>query len=87
MYGVHVHQAVLASGERETGVSIHLVDEEYGHGEVIAQCACRSPRATPSTSLAQRVLEREHSFLVEILEAIEVRRLKLPGGIAMSKGA
>lgn len=67
MYGTHVHQAVLAAGVPETGVTIHLVDDQYDHGTIIAQC--RVPiRAddTPET-LAERVLEQEHRLLVETL--------------------
>ena len=37
MYGMRVHEAVLAAGERESGATIHLVDEEYDHGRVLAQ--------------------------------------------------
>src|SRR5207244_4999930 len=38
MYGINVHRAVLAAGEKETGVSIHWVDEVYDHGAALAQC-------------------------------------------------
>ena len=37
MYGMRVHEAVLAAGERESGATVHLVDEEYDHGRVLAQ--------------------------------------------------
>ena len=39
MYGMHVHRAVLAAGERESGATVHLVDGEYDHGQVLARCA------------------------------------------------
>lgn len=38
MYGNRVHEAVLTAGEEETGVTIHMVDEEYDHGAIVAQC-------------------------------------------------
>lgn len=78
MHGAHVHAAVLAAGEKETGVTIHLVDEEYDHGAVVAQC--RVPVLADDTvdSLARRVLEREHSFLVETLARIVSGELALP---------
>ena len=78
MYGARVHEAVLAAGDRETGVSIHVVDEEYDHGAVLAQC--RVPVAPDDTveTLGARVLAREHLFLVETLEAIATGALKLP---------
>jgi phosphoribosylglycinamide formyltransferase 1 len=70
MYGIRVHQAVLASGEKETGVTIHLADREYDRGAIIAQTRVPVlPGDTPET-LSSRVLEREHSFLVETVGKI-----------------
>jgi phosphoribosylglycinamide formyltransferase-1 len=78
MYGRRVHEAVLAAGERETGVTIQLADEEYDRGRIIAQC--RVPVLVGDTvdSLAARVLEREHVFLVETLARIVSGALTLP---------
>jgi len=67
MYGMHVHNAVLAAGERETGVTIHLVDEEYDQGAIIAQTHVAVLETDTVETLAQRVLEIEHQFLVETL--------------------
>ena len=70
MYGGRVHAAVLAAGERETGVTVHLANGEYDRGPIIAQS--RLPvfaDDTPET-LAARVLEREHAFYPEILRRI-----------------
>ena len=70
MYGGRVHAAVLAAGERETGVTVHLANGEYDRGPIIAQS--RLPvfaDDTPET-LAARVLEREHVFYPEILRRI-----------------
>lgn len=63
MYGDRVHQAVLESGARETGVTIHLVDEVYDRGTVLAQS--RVPVLDDDTTerLAARVLEVEHRLL------------------------
>lgn len=70
MYGMNVHKAVIEAGERESGATIHLVDEEYDHGAILAQTRVPVlPDDTPQT-LAQRVLEREHGFLVETLGKI-----------------
>ena len=67
MYGIHIHQAVIANGDRETGITIHLVDQEYDTGEIIAQCQVPvHPTDTPDT-LAARVLVKEHQFIVETL--------------------
>jgi phosphoribosylglycinamide formyltransferase-1 len=77
MYGARVHEAVLAAGETETGVTVHVVDEEYDHGEIVAQCRVRVDRGDTVESLSARVLEREHEFLVETLQAIASGRIAL----------
>jgi phosphoribosylglycinamide formyltransferase 1 len=70
MYGLHVHTAILAAGEKETGVTIHLVDREYDHGRILAQCRVLVKDGDTAELLAERVLEREHTFLVETLKQI-----------------
>jgi len=70
MYGNRVHEAVLAAGEKETGVTIHMVDEEYDHGAIVAQCLVPVMADDTAETLARRVLECEHWFLVEILGKI-----------------
>ena len=67
MYGDRVHAAVLAAGENETGVTIHVVDEEYDHGAIVAQCRVPVLPGDTVESLRERVLAREHTFLVETL--------------------
>ncbi len=70
MYGMRVHQAVLEAGETHTGITIHHANEHYDEGDIVAQCTVPIlPQDTPET-LAQRVLIREHSFLVETLRSI-----------------
>ena len=77
MYGIHVHEAVLAAGEDETGVTIHRVSPEYDSGEIVAQTTVPVlPGDTPET-LAARVLEREHSFLVEVVANIAAGKIRL----------
>jgi phosphoribosylglycinamide formyltransferase 1 len=63
MYGERVHRAVLASGARETGVTIHLVDEVYDRGAVLAQVRVPVHAGDDSARLAARVLEVEHRLL------------------------
>lgn len=67
MYGRFVHEAVLSNGERETGVTIHLVDGEYDTGAIISQCTVEVEEGDTVDSLSARVLKREHEFLVETL--------------------
>jgi phosphoribosylglycinamide formyltransferase-1 len=70
MYGMRVHEAVLAAGERESGVSLHVVDDQYDHGRIVAQCRVPvAPDDTPAT-LAERVQARERDFVVETLSGI-----------------
>lgn len=62
MYGHHVHEAVVAAGERETGITIHYVNENYDEGAIIFQARCPvTPDDTPDT-VAQKIheLEQEH---------------------------
>ena len=67
MYGINVHAAVIAAGETETGITIHHVTAEYDTGDIIEQRKVPVlPADTPET-LAARVLEQEHIFLVEFL--------------------
>jgi phosphoribosylglycinamide formyltransferase-1 len=69
MYGSRVHQAVLASGVRETGATVHLVDEVYDRGVVLAQARVPVlPGDTPER-LAERVLEVEHRLLPAVVLA------------------
>jgi len=78
MYGINVHRAVLAAGERTTGVSVHLVTEDYDAGPVIAQCTVPVLPTDTAETLAQRVQARERAFIVEVLAAIADGRLRLP---------
>jgi phosphoribosylglycinamide formyltransferase-1 len=78
MYGIRVHQAVLAAGEKETGITIHLADEDYDRGAIIAQSRVPVLPGDTAETLANRVLEREHSFLVETVGKIITGEIRLP---------
>ncbi len=78
MYGNRVHAAVLASGAKYTGISIHLVVSEYDKGSVVAQRQIAvQPRDTAET-LGKRVQAQERSFLIETLQAIIDQEILLP---------
>ena len=77
MYGIHVHESVVASSDTETGVSIHLVDAEYDQGPVIAQCRVSVLNGDTPATLQARVLAREHEFLVETLNMIVTGSIRL----------
>lgn len=60
MYGHHVHEAVLASGESTSGITIHLVDEHYDHGRYLVQASCPVLPSDTSEALAERIHRLEH---------------------------
>jgi phosphoribosylglycinamide formyltransferase 1 len=70
MYGKHVHQAVLAAGERVSGCTVHLCDNEYDRGEIILRATCPVLAGDTTDTLAARVFDRECVALPEA-----VRRL------------
>lgn len=78
MYGLHVHRAVLAAGEAKSGASVHLVNEEYDAGPVIAQCEVPVAEGDTPEALAERVQERERELVVEVLTRIADGRIRLP---------
>ena len=69
MYGRRVHEAVLASGARESGASVHLVDEVYDRGEVLARARVPVLSGDDPDRLAARVLEAEHRLLPAVVLA------------------
>ncbi len=72
LYGRHVHEVVLAAGEKVTGVTIHIVDEEYDKGPIINQCEVPVYENDTVDTLSKRVLRREHEFFVETLQRISL---------------
>jgi len=70
MYGERVHAAVLAAGERETGCTVHLVDNQYDHGPIVAQRRVPVlPQDTPE-SLAHRVQAVERELYPEVIQNV-----------------
>lgn len=68
MYGHHVHEAVIAAGEKESGITIHYVNEHYDSGTIIFQAKCPVlPDDTPDT-LAARVHELEYAHFPRVIE-------------------
>lgn len=77
MYGHHVHEAVLSYGAKVTGVTVHLVDEEYDHGPIVLQKAVEvMPDDTPD-SLAARVLKEEHNSYWQAIKLFSENRVKI----------
>jgi phosphoribosylglycinamide formyltransferase 1 len=70
MYGSRVHEAVIASGDSESGVTVHLVDAEYDRGAIVAQWRIPVLEGDDAQSLAARVLKVEHAMYPRALELI-----------------
>ena len=76
-YGHRVHEAVLASGDEESGPTVHVADEQYDHGPVLSQIRVPVlPDDTPD-SLAARVLEQEHRIYPQTLQQIALGEIRL----------
>ena len=71
MYGMAIHKAVLAAGETSTGVTVHVVDEQYDHGPIVAQSTVPILPDDDVEQLSARVLEQEHTLYVEVLQHLE----------------
>lgn len=68
MYGMKVHEAVIANHEKESGITIHMVDEVYDHGAVLRQAKCPVlPDDTPE-ALAKRIHQLEYKYFPEVIE-------------------
>ena len=68
MYGMAVHEAVIAANEKESGISIHFVDEIYDHGEIIFQARCNiEPTDTPGT-LAKKIHQLEYQNYPAVIQ-------------------
>lgn len=70
MYGKHVHEAVIAAGEKESGISIHFVDEQYDHGATIFQCTCPVMENDSADDLAARIHLLEHQHFATVIEQV-----------------
>lgn len=70
MYGRFVHEAVIASGDVESGITIHYVDEIYDHGGIIFQEKCSVSAADTAESLAKKIHKLEHKNFAVIIEKL-----------------
>ncbi len=69
MYGDHVHKAVIEAGEKESGITIHLVNEEYDKGKILFQAKCEvEPSDTPD-SLASKIHSLEYTHFPKTIES------------------
>ncbi len=68
-YGIKVHEAVIASGTEESGVTVHFVDEKYDQGKIIVQEKVKVYRTDTAETLARRVLKVEHKLYPQVVKA------------------
>ena len=77
MYGAKVHRAVLESGARVSGPTVHFVDEQYDHGAIIAQWPVPVFPEDSESALAARVLRAEHLLLPRVTHLVATGRIAL----------
>ncbi len=70
MYGHHVHEAVKAAGETESGITIHLVNEHYDEGKIIFQAATSLLPEDNAETIATKVLALEHRYFAGVIEGL-----------------
>jgi len=68
-FGMRVHEAVINSGKRESGATVHFVDEIYDHGPIILQKKVEVLETDTAESLAARILKLEHELFPEVVKA------------------
>ena len=75
MYGARVHEAVIAAGEKESGITIHWVNEHYDEGAIIAQWPVPVHASDSADTLAARVLAVEHKLYPLCVRAVASGRI------------
>jgi phosphoribosylglycinamide formyltransferase-1 len=85
MYGIHVHEAVIKSGAKITGVSVHFVDEVYDHGAIIYQKAVPVRDNDTAESLQKRVLKVEHRVYPHVVGLFAKGKIEVKDGRVYTK--
>ena len=70
MYGMKVHEAVIAAKDEESGISIHYVDEIYDHGKIIFQSRCAIESCETAESLAKKIHQLEYQHYPRVIKNI-----------------
>ena len=70
MYGINVHKAVINSGEKKTGISIHHINENYDEGQIVFQATCEIEKDDTPETIAKKVQVLEHKYFPIIIEEI-----------------
>ena len=72
MYGMRVHEAVVLAGEKQSGITIHFVDEVYDHGKIIFQARCNLEQGETGKTLAAKILALEHLHFTKVIADVIV---------------
>ena len=70
MYGMNVHRAVKTAGERESGMTIHFVNQNYDEGSIIFQAKTALSENDTAEDIAKKVLQLEHQYYPKIIETV-----------------
>ena len=81
MYGDRIHSAVKQSGEKHTGLTIHLVNERYDEGKILYQTKCEIRDEDTAADIAKKVLKLEHACYPAVIEAWILDKLPLSGNL------
>lgn len=78
-YGMKVHEAVIESGVKFSGATVHIVDEVYDHGPIVAQRVVKVSDTDTPESIQKKVLKTEHKLLPEAINLMESKEFKVIG--------
>ncbi len=81
MYGQHVHLAVIDHQEKESGITIHYVDEQYDHGDIIFQAKCPVLESDTAETLAARIHQLEHQHYPAVIEQLLQSQTEINGNL------
>lgn len=70
MYGLNVHKAVIEAKEKESGITIHYLNEHYDEGKIILQKKCEVKASDTPETLAQKVQKLEHAYFAKTIEQL-----------------
>ena len=70
MHGIHVHEAVKKANEKESGITIHFVNDHYDEGQIIFQARCQLSPSDAPEDIARKVLQLEHKHYPEIIDQL-----------------
>ena len=80
MYGINVHKAVIASGMKVSGITIHFVEENYDEGKIIFQKCCEVNNVDDEFSLQEKIKKLEHKYYPEIIKKFENNEVEIVSG-------